>query len=163
MFREMRRNRQELSLQQCLKILNRADSGVLAVCGDDGYPYAVPLNFIFDDNKIYFHCAVSGHKLDAINADDKVSFCIVDKDEIVAEKLTAFFRSVIVFGKASVVNDDNEKRRAAQLLCEKYAPDFKTKSDEEIASSFKRFNIVRIDCEHISGKQAKELIGSAEE
>ena len=80
--------------------MNKSKSGVLAVVGDDGYPYAVPLNYIYLNNKIYFHSAKEGHKVDAIAINNKVSFCVVAKDDVVPEELTTYFKSVIIFGKA---------------------------------------------------------------
>lgn len=85
MFREMRRKNQVLSSEECIQVLNRATSGVLAVSGDDDYPYAVPLSYIYHNNKIYFHGAKTGHKLDGIMRNEKVSFCVIDQDEIVQE------------------------------------------------------------------------------
>ena len=85
-FREMRRSRQALSQADCEKILKTATAGVLAVTGDGGYPYAVPLSYVYAEGRLYFHCAGSGHKLDAISADDRVSFCVIDRDEIHPEK-----------------------------------------------------------------------------
>src|SRR5574344_2695673 len=86
MFREMRRKKQQLSIEQVEKILKQNTSGVLAVFGDDGYPYAVPLSYVYTNSKIYFHGAKEGHKLDSIKNNEKVSFCVIDKDEIVPEK-----------------------------------------------------------------------------
>lgn len=96
MFRKMRRFKQQLSNDEALEILKNCKSGVLAVSGDDGYPYTVPLNFVYKDGKIYFHCAKNGHKLDAIKQNKKVSFCVIEKDEVDSEKLTTLFRSVVV-------------------------------------------------------------------
>ena len=104
-FREMRRSRQALSQADCEKILKTATAGVLAVTGDGGYPYAVPLSYVYAEGRLYFHCAGSGHKLDAISADDRVSFCVIDRDEIHPEKFTTFFRSVILFGTARELED----------------------------------------------------------
>ena len=103
MFREMRRNKQQLSNEECGEILRKSTAGVLAVSGDDGYPYAVPLSYVYCDNKIYFHSAKSGHKIDGIKNNSKVSFCVIAKDEIIPEKFTTYFRSVIVFGKARIL------------------------------------------------------------
>lgn len=83
MFREMRRKRQQLTEAECIEILKRNTSGVLAVSGDNGYPYAVPLNYVYDGGSVYFHCAKSGHKLDAIRTCDKVSLCVVEQDLVV--------------------------------------------------------------------------------
>ena len=88
MFREMRRNKQVLSKEAAEKILREGDFGVLALSGDDGYCYAVPINYAVEGNKIYFHSAKTGHKLDAIRNNDKVSFCVVDRHEVIAEEFT---------------------------------------------------------------------------
>ena len=80
MFREMRRKRQQLSEEECEVILKRGTSGVLAVSGDDGYPYAVPLSYVYDGGRLFFHCAKSGHKMDAMLRCSKVSFCVIDQD-----------------------------------------------------------------------------------
>ena len=91
MFREMRRKRQQLSPEETEAILSRRTNGVLAVLGDEGYPYAVPLSYVWHDGRIYFHCAKSGHKLDAIRACDKVCFTVVDKDDVIPEEFPPFF------------------------------------------------------------------------
>lgn len=83
-------------------------SGTLALHGDNGYPYAVPISYVYANGKIYFHSAVTGHKVDAILRDDKVSFCVVERDEIRPAEFTTYFRSVIVFGKARILTDENK-------------------------------------------------------
>ncbi len=83
MFREMRRKRQALDAEEMADVLHKGTSGVLALSGDDGYPYAVPISYVYDGNKIFFHCAKSGHKLDAIHRNAKASFCVIDQDQIV--------------------------------------------------------------------------------
>ena len=88
MFREMRRKRQQLSPAECEEILRRGTSGVLAAEGDGGYPYAVPLSYIYEDGRLYFHCAKAGHKLDAVRRNKKVSFCVIDRDTIVSAALS---------------------------------------------------------------------------
>ncbi len=106
MFRSMRRSRQALSQKECEHLLNKATSGVLALSGDEGYPYALPISFVYDEGKLYFHSAKSGHKIDAIKKEPKASFCIIDQDTIVPEKYTTYFRSVIAFGKLSIIEDE---------------------------------------------------------
>ena len=118
-FRKMRRERQELAREACEEILSRNTAGVL---GDGGYPYAVPLSYIYQDSALYFHCAKEGHKLEALQNCPKASFCVVDQDEIVPEKYTTYFRSVIAFGQASLLEDAGEVRSALQALGIKYAP-----------------------------------------
>ncbi len=92
MFREIRRKRQALSKEEISSVLYRGTSGVLALAGDDNYPYAVPISYVYDGEKIYFHCAKSGHKLDAIQRNEKVSFCVIDQDKIVPDEYTSYFR-----------------------------------------------------------------------
>ena len=93
MFREMRRRKQQLSESECSAILARGTSGVLALRGDEGYPYAVPLSYVYDDRKIYFHSAKAGHKIDAIRSCSKASFCVIDQDEVVPEEYTTYFKA----------------------------------------------------------------------
>ena len=157
MFREMRRKRQALSSQECIALLEKASSGVLALEGDGGYPYAVPLSYVYAEGRLYFHCAGSGHKLDAISADDRVSFCVIDQDEIYPEKFTTFFRSVILFGRARILEDAGEKRAALELLADKYSPG-QSGREEEISQQLNRVCIVEITPEHMTGKEAIELV-----
>lgn len=99
MFREMRRKRQLLSEKESIDVLARGTAGVLALLGDDDYPYAVPISYVYNDSKLYFHGAKTGHKIDAIKECSKASFCVIDQDNIVPEEYTTYFRSVIAFGK----------------------------------------------------------------
>lgn len=132
MFREMRRKKQELSLEDSVAILNRATSGVLAVSGDDDYPYAVPLSFVYDNSKIYFHCAKAGHKLDWIAKNKKVSFWVIDYDNVVPEKYTTYFRSVIIFGKARILDNPEEKMKNVEKLAARYSPNHEEGRKKEI-------------------------------
>lgn len=158
MFREMRRKKQELSLEYIIAILNRATSGVLAVSGDDDYPYAVPLSFVYDNSKIYFHCAKTGHKLDAIARNEKVSFCVIDYDNVVPEKYTTYFRSVIVFGKARILDNPEDKMKAIEKLAAKYSSNHEEGRKKEIDGQFKQLCLVEIEIEHVTGKEAIELV-----
>ena len=98
MFRPMRRHRQQLSQGDCAAILSRGTSGVLAVAGDGGYPYAVPLSYVYQEGTLFFHCAKAGHKLDALRRCSKASFCVIDQDQVVPPEYTTYFRSAIAFG-----------------------------------------------------------------
>lgn len=160
MFREMRRKRQELEERDCIEILKKGQTGVLAVAGNDGYPYAVPLNYVYDERekKIFFHSARSGHKLDAIRENEKVSFCVIGKDQLVPEEYTTYFSSVIVFGRARVLSDDSQKRRTLRLLADKYVGDPLEKVDAEIDRFYDTVIMVEISVEHMTGKQAIELV-----
>lgn len=122
MFREMRRKRQLLPQAESVAILEKMTNGILALHGDEGYPYAVPVSYVYADGKIYFHSAMKGHKVDAIVRNEKVSFCVVEQDDIKPAEFTTYFRSVIVFGRACILTDETEKRAALNLLADKYPP-----------------------------------------
>ncbi len=139
-------------------MLHRGQSGVLAVSGDDEYPYAVPLSYVYDAGTIYIHCATTGHKLDGINRNSRVSFCVIDKDDIIPEKFTTSFRSAIVFGRARILTDDAAKRKALDLLVRKYSAGFEEEGDAEIRKTWKAVCVVEIAVEHMTGKEAMELV-----
>lgn len=157
MFRPMRRGAQSVPPEECLDILRRGNTAILAVAGDDGYPYAVPLNYLYHEGSVFFHCAKDGHKLDAIRARDKVSLCVIDADAVAPEEYATNFRSVIAFGRASILEDDTEKRRALELLTDKYAPHDEEGKQREIAKDFARVCMVEVRLEHITGKEGLAL------
>lgn len=154
MFRAMRRTKQELTKEETEKILEKTSTGVLAVLGDNGYPYAVPLNFVYSDGAIYFHCAREGHKIDAIKANDKVSFTVVAKDAVVSEQFATDYYSVIVFGRAKILTEREDMTDALRVFNKKYAPQFQAEGEREIMKDIDRVCIVKINIEHITGKAA---------
>lgn len=158
MFRDMRRKTQMLLEQEIFAVLARGSSGVLAVNGDNGYPYAVPLSYAHDQGKIFFHCATVGHKLDAIINSAKVSFCVIDADEVVPQEYTTYFRSVIAFGTARVLEEESEKRAALEFFATKYSPHHVAGRQKEIENQFTRVTMVKMTVEHITGKEAIELV-----
>lgn len=157
MFREMRRKKQLLSPQENIDVLVKGTSGVLAVLGDGGYPYAVPLSYVFSDAKIYFHCANSGHKIDAIAQCNRASFCVVGQDAIVPQEFTTYFRSVIVFGKIRILENEAEKRAALEKLGAKYSPGHEQRGLQEIDRLFKQTCAMELCIEHMTGKESIEL------
>ena len=162
-FREMRRKKQTLSQQEIANILHKGTSGVLALLGDNDYPYAVPISYVYDDGKIYFHSAKSGHKIDAIQKTAKASFCVIDKDLIVPAEYTTYFRSVIAFGQIRVIEDDREKRAAIEKLAIKYAPeDTAANRDNTINREWKPLCMLEMTIEHITGKEAIGLVKEKE-
>ena len=157
MFREMRRKRQQLSAEESIAILERMTNGVLALHGDEGYPYAVPVSYVYADGKIYFHSAMKGHKVDAIMRNGRVSFCVVERDDVCPGEFTTYFRSVVLFGKTRILTEEAEKLAALSLLADKYSPGEPGK-DAEIAKGFNHLLMVEIAVEHITGKESIELV-----
>ena len=159
MFREMRRKNQLLTPEETAAVLTRATSGVLALCDHNGYPYAVPLSYVYFDSKIYFHCAKTGHKLDALKHCPKASFCVVDQDRVMPGEYTTYFRSVIVFGTIRPLESDDAKRFAIEKLAQKYAPDTdSTRLQTAIRQEWSALCILEMAVEHATGKEAIELV-----
>ena len=152
----MRRFKQQISHEECVKILTEEKRGVLSVNGDDGYPYGVPINFWYDSDadRIYFHCAKEGHKLDAMTRDDKVCFTVYNSG-YQKEDWSYYVTSVIVFGRAKVMTDESEMREKIKKFGMKYYPT-ESEVDEEIRKDFARVNFVEITPEHITGKLVHE-------
>ena len=139
-FRQMRRKRQQLAEEESIGILEKATAGTLALLGDNDYPYAVPISYVYHERKLYFHSALAGHKVDAILKCDKASFCVIEKDDVQPEKYTTFFRSVIAFGRI------------------RYNPNQDEALQKEIESGLARMLAIRFDIEHLTGKEAIELV-----
>lgn len=158
MFKEMRRHKQLLNAEETAAVLERGTSGVLALSGEDGYPYAVPLSYVFDGDKLYFHSAKAGHKLEALRRCPKASFCVIDQDQIVPEEYTTYFRSVIAFGTIRELGDDSEKRAAIEKLARKYTPnDTPEGMDAAIRRDWAPLCMLEMTVDHLTGKEAKEL------
>ncbi|MDE7395250.1 MAG: pyridoxamine 5'-phosphate oxidase family protein [Clostridiales bacterium] len=158
MTEKMRREKQALEKAEIDRILERNTSGVLALMDKDGYPYAVPLSYVYENGKIYFHSAKTGHKIDAVRFCDKASFCVIDKDDVQPEKYTTFYKSVIAFGKAEIVQSEEEALYAMKALGEKYYPDHDEALNAELERFKSAFAVIKFSIEHITGKQARELM-----
>lgn len=155
MFREMRRIKKQTTNERAIEFLKEAPNGVLAVLGDDGYPYAVPVSFAYTDGKIVFHSSsVGGHKLDAISKCEKVSFCVVTQDNINSKDFNSIFRSVVVFGKARILEDVEEKTAGLEAILKKYSPDFLESGREYIKNAFDDTSVVEITIDYMTGKAA---------
>lgn len=146
--------------EECEQILRDATSGVLAVYGDGGYPYAVPVSHVYEDGKILFHCAKEGHKIDAIRRNEKVSFCVIAQDEVMPKERTTAFISVIVFGRAHIIDDEAGLRRIARMIGKKFSADSPEECEKEtnevIAAN--RMYCVEISVDHISGKCGRQVL-----
>ena len=155
MFREMRRFKQALSHADCEELLRRAPRGVLALHGEDGYPYALPMNQVYLDGKLYFHCAKEGHKLDAIAADDRASFCVIDQGVRNQGEWWFSPRSVIVFGRIRRLDDPQRMAHAARQLGLKHYPTPQG-VEEELAKDLHRVAILEMTVDHMTGKRVTE-------
>ena len=154
-FRPMRRFKQALPDEECFRILKHAYRGFLSVNGDGGYPYTVPINFVFEDGKLYFHCAKEGHKLDALRACDKACFTVLDEPEKEPGDWWYHVKSVICFGHVGIVADDRERMDRLRTLAGKYFPaGYDTEAD--ILRNGPKAEILAFTIEHISGKAVRE-------
>lgn len=156
MFRKMRRFKQELSEEACKKVLLTEGRGVLSLKGDEGYPYGIPLDFFYDEekNKIYFHGATEGHKIDALMADDKASFCVYDNGVVEEGEWAPTIHSVILFGRVQKVPNTDETMELLRQMARKYYPD-----EEEVEKGMKsadRVQMLEFTIEHMSGKLIHE-------
>ena len=155
MFRKMRRIKQQLSQEECIDILVNEPRGVLALLGDDDYPYTVPMSHVYVDGKIYFHGAKEGHKRDAIKKHSKVSYCVLDDGVKQKDSWWYTFRSVVAFGKIRIIEDAQEKIDKLTYLGNKFFP---TPEDtqEEINRLLNQTEVFEITIEHMTGKIVKE-------
>lgn len=151
MFREMRRKDREIGCDECIEILKNNAYGILSTAGSDGQPYGVPLSYVYKDGAIYFHGAVEGHKLDNILANSKVSFCVVGQTCVLPDKFSTNYESVIVFGDAQEVADE-EKTSALLEIIFKYSPDFIEKGKIYINHAASKTRVFKISIGHITGK-----------
>ena len=155
MFRKMRRFKQEITEQECTNILKEQPRGVLAVYGEDGYPYAFPMDYIYMDKKLYFHCSKEGHKLDAIAADNRVSFCVMDEGFRKDGDWALNIRSIIIFGRVKRIDDADETLKIVRQLGLKYYPTAES-VEEEIRKAIARVQILELSIDHMTGKLVNE-------
>ena len=158
MFRPIRRKKKEMDIDAAKELLQSSRRGVLAVNGDDGYPYAIPINYFYDRNaeKIYFHGARAGHKVDALNVNDKVCFTVYGNETIKEEEAWApFVQSTVVFGRCHLLEEGVEATEILKKVARKYYPNERL-IDEEIERSGKAVQLFEIEIEYISGKEIQE-------
>ena len=157
MFRKMLRKKQELPREQCLEILRKEKRGVLSVLGDDGYPYGMPLNHFYceEDGCLYFHSGRAGHKIDALKACDKASFCVLDQGFRREGEWALNIRSVIVFGRLSIVDDHDWALEISRRLSRKFTDD-EAYIEREVAHAGPAVLCFRLRIEHMTGKLVNE-------
>ncbi len=157
MFRPLRRTKRAISDEAAKELLLKEKRGVLAVNGDDGYPFAVPVNYRYDpeENKIYIHGARSGHKVDALKKCDKVCFTVYGNEHFVEDDWAPYMQSVVVFGRCRLVNDAPFTEEMVRRLALKYYPSAE-EVEEEIARDIQTVQLYEITVEHLCGKQVQE-------
>ena len=155
MFRKMRRFKQQISEEECIRILKEQPRGVLSMIGDDGYPYGIPLDHWYSGNKLYFHGAKVGHKMDAITTFDKVSYCVMDEGFRRDGEWALNIKSVVVFGRIRVVEDEAKKREICTNLVRKFTDD-EEYLQKELTNAFSRVNCLELTIEHMTGKLVNE-------
>jgi hypothetical protein len=157
MFREMIRINQKMSQERAEEVLNRNTGGVFCCIGDDGYPYGVPISYAYHDGKICFHSKSMGHKVDAIAANPKSCFTVIDQDEIVAEELTTYYRSVVAFGRTRLL-EGQERLDALWAIVEKYAGHLPREFKESEMADNQKAAVYAMDIDCMTGKEAIELV-----
>ena len=157
MFREMRRFKQQISNEDCIRVLKEQPRGVLSMLGDDGYPYGIPLDHWYSerDNKLFFHCAKVGHKIDAITAYNKVSYCVMDEGYRKDGDWALNINSVVIFGKIRFVEDEDKKREICTSIVRKFTDD-EAYLQKELKIAFPRVNCLELTIEHMTGKLVNE-------
>lgn len=157
MFKKMRRFKQELSLEDCQKVLDEEIRGVLSVIGDEGYPYGIPVDYYYDkdDNAIYIHGAKQGHKIDSIKANNKVCFTTYNKGFIKEGDWALNPSSVIIFGEAELIDDIKIAEEKCRKLASKVYPN-QEEIDNEIKHGLDRVQLIKINIKHMTGKQVCE-------
>ena len=157
MFRELVRKKQKIPAEECIQILKAEKRGVLSVNGDGGYPYGMPMNHWYneEDGKIYFHCGNTGHRLDSLKKDSKVSFCVYDNGYCNPGQWPLNIKSVIVFGRMEIVNEQDKIVEITTKLCRKF-----TQDEEYIKSEVEKYAhktlLLELTPEHICGKLVEE-------
>lgn len=157
MFRPIRRKKKEISIEAAKQLLRSERRGVFAVNGDDGYPYAVPVNFYYQEStgKIYFHGAAVGHKADALRNNDKVCFTVYGNETVKEETWAPFVQSAVVFGRCRILDDRDLTMELVRQIAAKYYPD-EASIEEEMERSGKAVSVYELTIEHLSGKEIQE-------
>ncbi len=152
----MRRFKQQVSGEECIRVLKEEKRGVLSVIGDEGYPYGIPLNHWYgDDGHLYFHCAKEGHKIDAIRACDKVSYCVHDEGYRKDGEWALNVTSVVVFGRMRLVTDEEKIKEICSAICRKFT-DEEAYLEKELKSFLPCVQCLELIPEHMTGKLVKE-------
>lgn len=150
-MKALRRKDRTVERSETITLLAKGEYGILSTVGNDGQPYGVPLNYVYMNNAIYFHCARVGHKLENIAHNPSVAFCVVGRTNVLPAEFSTDYECAMVFGVASEVQGA-EWNDALLWLLEKYSPAFMEEGQIEIAKNAKVTKVIKIDIDHISGK-----------
>ncbi|MBQ3795177.1 MAG: pyridoxamine 5'-phosphate oxidase family protein [Butyrivibrio sp.] len=157
MFRKMRRFKQQITDAECIEILKNTKRGVLSLLGEDGYPYGIPIDHWYceEDGRIYFHGAKEGHKIDAIKACDKASYCVYDEGYRKEGEWALNIKSVVTFGRIRLVEDEDTARKICTELVRKFTDD-QDYLEKELQNAFPRVQCLELIPEHMTGKLINE-------
>ncbi|MEI6842105.1 MAG: pyridoxamine 5'-phosphate oxidase family protein, partial [Methanomicrobiales archaeon] len=147
----VRRKDREIGMEHAIELLANCEYGVLSTVGKDGQPYGVPLSYAYKDNRIYFHCALNGHKIENMENNPQVSFCVVGTTKVLPEKFGTEYESAMAFGIASEVFGP-ERYGALLLLLEKYSSEFIDQGKKYIDQKDQATKVFKIEINHMSGK-----------
>jgi uncharacterized protein len=154
MERKIRRTDRVLSESEAKGILEKGEFGILSTASLDGQPYGVPISYSYTGNVIYFHCAIDGHKLENLGKNNRVSFCVVGRTEVLPDQFSTKYESAIVFGKAFELTDD-EKHKGLLEIVKKYSPGFIKEGLQYIENAANKARVYKIVIEAITGKSRK--------
>jgi len=154
MFNEIRRKDRQITNEEIEVILINGEYGFISTISGNGYPYVVPISYVYYDNHIYFHCATEGEKLNNIRQNNKVSFCVVTDTQVLPEKFSTNYKSVVAFGEASEVEDDLKGDILFEIL-NKYSPQFLVEGKKYIEGFKNKTKVIKIDIQHVAGKGRK--------
>ncbi len=153
-MKPVRRIDREIATHEATELFERCEYGTLSTVGNDGQPYGIPLSYAISGNNIYFHCALTGHKLENIEFNPKVSFSVVGNTKVLPEKFATEYESAVAFGTASEIHGQ-ERIDALMLLVEKYSPDFIKEGRKYIEQQDNATRVFKIEISHMSGKSRR--------
>ena len=154
-MKSLRRDDRRLDDAAAMALLKRGEYGILSTSDKHNRPYGIPVNYVVMDENIFFHCAVEGQKLENITANTGVSFCVVGKTELIPEKFSTRYESVVVSGKADIIENKMLKKSALRALVAKYAPDHTAAGNTYIDKLMDQTAVVRVSIEYLAGKATK--------
>lgn len=155
MHKEMRRKEKAISQDEILDVLNNVEYGILSTISGDNTPYAMPMNFAYKDNALYFHCALEGHRIENIKSNNKACFNVIDSVMLMPKDFNTKYRSVIISGEINIVEELTEKRAGIEAIVAKLSPEYKKEGLEYIERAFNKMHVLKLDIENMTGKATR--------